>query len=563
MYAKFFGLKQEPFSIAPDPHYLFMSERHREALAHLLYGLRGGGGFVLLTGEIGAGKTTVCRCFLQQIPKHCNVAYIFNPKLSVPELLQTVCEEFHIPVPANAAAAAGSSGTPSLKPFVDAINEFLLRTHAVGQNNVLIIDEAQNLSAEVLEQLRLLTNLETSERKLLQIVLIGQPELRQILAAPELEQLAQRVIARFHLQALSEAETEQYISHRLGVAGLERALPFERGVLRRIHQISRGVPRRINLLCDRALLGAYAQGKARVDRKTLQLAAAEVFEGSNRVGGGLPVWWPWALLGAAVAGLALAGALAWNVAKKPLASKPVAAASAAASAASSASAVLASKPASSPALPAAVLPASAPSPSLIQAGLREEAQAWRELAALWQMQAVAAVADPCQALAQTAQVLCYQGSGGSLALLRLLDRPTLLSLQDEAGQPYQLLLLGLGAQTALVRSSAGGPAQTVSLLELGQQWRGDYATLWRQPPGYTGRITPGPTLDWLRAQLAKARGEPKPAATQKYLDAATRAKVAAFQRSQGLDRDGLAGPVTLMQLNRVAGVAEPRLQSLP
>jgi len=565
MYAKFFGLKQEPFSIAPDPHYLFMSERHREALAHLLYGLRGGGGFVLLTGEIGAGKTTVCRCFLQQIPKHCNVAYIFNPKLSVPELLQTVCEEFHIPVPAHAAAAAGNSGTPSLKPFVDAINEFLLRTHAVGQNNVLIIDEAQNLSAEVLEQLRLLTNLETSERKLLQIVLIGQPELRQMLAAPELEQLAQRVIARFHLQALSEAETEQYISHRLGVAGLERALPFERGVLRRIHQISRGVPRRINLLCDRALLGAYAQGKARVDRKTLQRAAAEVFEGSRRVSSGLPVWWPWALLGAAVAGLALAGALAWNVAKKPPASKPVAAAAAAAaSAASSASAVLGSnKPASSPALPAAVLPASAPTPSLIQAGLREEAQAWRELAALWQMQAVAAVANPCQALAQTAQVLCYQGSGGSLALLRLLDRPTLLSLQDEAGQPYQLLLLGLGAQTALVRSSAGGPAQTVSLLELGQQWRGDYATLWRQPPGYSGRITPGPMLDWLRAQLAKARGEPKPAAAQKYVDAATRAKVAAFQRSQGLDRDGLAGPVTLMQLNRVAGVAEPRLQSLP
>lgn len=556
MYAKFFGLKQEPFSIAPDPHYLFMSERHREALAHLLYGLRGGGGFVLLTGEIGAGKTTVCRCFLQQIPKNCNVAYIFNPKLSVPELLQTVCEEFHIPVPATSAAAASNAGTPSLKPFVDAINEFLLRTHAVGQNNVLIIDEAQNLSAEVLEQLRLLTNLETSERKLLQIVLIGQPELRQILAAPELEQLAQRVIARFHLQALSEAETEQYISHRLGVAGLERALPFERGVLRRIHQLSRGVPRRINLLCDRALLGAYAQGLTRVDRKTLQRAAAEVFEGSNRAGGGLPAWWPWGLVGGGVAALALAGALAWSVEKKAPASKPVVAAPAIAAAASAAS---------SSVLPAAAAaaPASAPAPTLIQAGLREEAQAWRELAALWQLQAVAAVADPCQALVQTEQVLCYQGSGGSLALLRLLDRPTLLSLQDEAGQPYQLLLLGLGAQTALVRSSAGGPAQTVSLLALGQQWRGDYATLWRQPPGYTGRITPGPSLDWLRAQLAKVRGEPAPAATQKYVDAATRAKVAAFQRSQGLDRDGLAGPVTLMQLNRVAGVAEPRLQSLP
>src|SRR3954468_7465726 len=198
MYAPFFGLAREPFSIAPDPRYLFMSERHREALAHLLYGLSGGGGFVLLTGEIGAGKTTVCRCFLEQIPKRCNVAYIFNPKLTVEELLKTVCDEFGI------TAEHLGPGTTTLKDHVDALNEFLLATHAVGQNNVLIIDEAQNLSADVLEQLRLLTNLETSERKLLQIILIGQPELRTMLARPELEQLAQRVIAHFHLDALSE-----------------------------------------------------------------------------------------------------------------------------------------------------------------------------------------------------------------------------------------------------------------------------------------------------------------------------------------------------------------------
>jgi general secretion pathway protein A len=179
MYAPFFGLKQDPFSIAPDPRYLFMSERHREALAHLLYGVGGGGGFVLLTGEIGTGKTTVCRCFLEQIPPQCNVAYIFNPKLTVIELLQSVCDEFGI------AAAPTGPGAPTVKDYLDPLNAFLLRTHATGQNNVLIIDEAQNLSADVLEQLRLLTNLETSERKLLQIVLIGQPELRHMLAQPE------------------------------------------------------------------------------------------------------------------------------------------------------------------------------------------------------------------------------------------------------------------------------------------------------------------------------------------------------------------------------------------
>ena len=218
MYAKFFGLRHEPFSIAPDPRYLYMSERHREALAHLLYGLNGGGGFVLLSGEIGAGKTTVCRCFLEKIPKRCNVAYIFNPKLTVEELLKTICDEFRIPVHHD------GPGVATIKDYLDPLNEFLLKTHAVGQNNVLIIDEAQNLSADVLEQLRLLTNLETSERKLLQIILIGQPELRDMLARPELEQLAQRVIARFHLEALSEEETGRYIRHRLMVAGMKKAL---------------------------------------------------------------------------------------------------------------------------------------------------------------------------------------------------------------------------------------------------------------------------------------------------------------------------------------------------
>ena len=276
MYASFFGLKHEPFSIAPDPRYLFMSERHREALAHLLYGVKGaGGGFVLLTGEIGAGKTTVCRCLLEQIPKRCTVAYIFNPKLTALELLKTVCDEFHVPYKHERA------GHPTVKDYLDPLNEYLLKTHAIGLNNVLIIDEAQNLSAGVLEQLRLLTNLETNQRKLLQIVLIGQPELRGMLARPELEQLAQRVIARYHLGALTESETAQYLRHRLGVAGLATANPFSKRAMRRIHQRSRGVPRRINLLADRALLGAYADGVARVDHDIVDKAAAEVLDAAD------------------------------------------------------------------------------------------------------------------------------------------------------------------------------------------------------------------------------------------------------------------------------------------
>jgi general secretion pathway protein A len=276
MYQKFFGLQREPFSIAPDPRYLFMSARHREALAHLLYGVRAGGGFVLLTGEIGAGKTTVCRCFLEQVPRRCNVAYIFNPKQTALELLESICDEFRIP------REHAGSGTPTVKGHVDALNAFLLRTHAIGQNNVLVIDEAQMLSVDVLEQLRLLTNLETNERKLLQIILIGQPQLRALLARPELEQLAQRVIARYHLDALSARETAQYIHHRLAKAGLSRAVPFDAQAVERIHTLARGVPRRINLLCDRALLGAYATGKANVDQRIVEKAAAEVLGHGKR-----------------------------------------------------------------------------------------------------------------------------------------------------------------------------------------------------------------------------------------------------------------------------------------
>uniref|UniRef100_UPI0012FC8864 ExeA family protein n=1 Tax=Azohydromonas aeria TaxID=2590212 RepID=UPI0012FC8864 len=314
MYVSHFGLRSEPFSIAPDPRYLFMSERHREALAHLLYGVRGGGGFVLLTGEIGAGKTTVVRAFLQQLPADCRAAYVFNPRLTAVELLQTVCEDFGL----------GVIPATTVKPLVDALNAFLLREHAAGRQCLLVIDEAQNLDPELLEQLRLLTNLETSERKLLQIVLVGQPELQRTLAG--MEQLAQRVIARYHLAALSEGETRQYVEHRLGVAGFTGAPPFDAAALRQVHALTGGVPRRINLLCDRALLGAYAQAKHRVDRTTVRRAAAEVFN--------LPSARPRAAaVAAALAGVAVVAGIAWSALREraPVAAPAVADAASAAS----------------------------------------------------------------------------------------------------------------------------------------------------------------------------------------------------------------------------------------
>ena len=277
MYQHFFGLQREPFSIAPDPRFLFMSERHREALAHLLFGLQTGGGFVLLTGEVGAGKTTVSRAFLEHMPQNCHVAYVLNPKQTTAELLATICAEFHIP----------KKRARSIKGHVDALNEYLLTTHAAGENNVLIVDEAQNLSAEVLEQLRLLTNLETQERKLLQIILIGQPELRTLLAQPHLEQLSQRVIARYHLDALSPEETAQYVAHRLAVAGLATPVPFDAAALKRIHALTLGVPRRINVLCDRVMLGAWAAGRAQVDARMVDAAWQEI---SGQSPGASSVW---------------------------------------------------------------------------------------------------------------------------------------------------------------------------------------------------------------------------------------------------------------------------------
>jgi len=561
MYAPFFGLKQEPFSIAPDPRYLFMSERHREALAHLLYGVNGGGGFVLLSGEIGAGKTTVCRCFLEQIPRRCNVGYIFNPKLTVLELLKSVCEEFGIPHPQHANA--------TVKEYLDPLNEFLLKTHAVGQNNVLIIDEAQMLSADVLEQLRLLTNLETNERKLLQIILIGQPELRDLLARPELEQLAQRVIARYHLGALTSDETEGYIRHRLAVAGMKTAMPFDAKAMQRIHQLSRGVPRRINLLCDRALLGAYALGRAVVDRAIVDKAAGEVFDTDKRmhlpsgVARGRPAWIALGVVGAAaVAGVT---ALLVNGARTPATLSAKAGAMPAASAASAlalGSAAASAPPAANPvAAASAAFLTAAELPMRFKTLIRDEREAWRELAPAWKI-ALADDGDPCAA-AQRVQLQCFRSPSSSLALIRQLDRPGILMLHDASDRPVYALLTGLTERSATLR--IGAVSQTVSLVSLATLWRGDFATFWRAPPGYAGKLVDagsGPTASWLAARLAALHGESE-TPPEALTEGGWKSRLAAFQLAQGLKPDGLAGPTTFMQLNRAIGLDEPRLVAEP
>jgi len=267
MYTSHFGLTEAPFSLTPNPRYLYMSERHREGLAHLLYGIQQPGGFVQLTGEVGTGKTTLCRCLLEHLPPEVDVALILNPRLSVVEFLAAACDELHVAYPATA--------NPSVKVLVDALHGHLLRAHAQGRRTVLIIDEAQNLDAEVLEQIRLLTNLETPAEKLLQIILIGQPELMRLLERQNLRQLAQRITARYHLRQFSRPDTCGYIGHRIRVAGRSDAI-FTPAAMRLVHRLSGGIPRLINVICDRALLGAYAHDRHRVDAAMVRRAGREV-----------------------------------------------------------------------------------------------------------------------------------------------------------------------------------------------------------------------------------------------------------------------------------------------
>jgi len=571
MYTQYFNLKQSPFSIAPDPRYLFMSERHREALAHLLYGIGSGGGFVLLTGEIGAGKTTVCRCFMEQIPENCKLGYIFNPKLTVEELLLTICDEFGIDLPPQGAGAV------SVKGYVDAINAYLLASHAQAKNNVLIIDEAQNLSAEVLEQLRLLTNLETSERKLLQIILIGQPELRTMLARPELEQLAQRVIARYHLGSLSEAETSAYIEHRLAVAGAAAIAPFPRRLMGLVHSLTKGEPRRINLLCDRALLGAYVENQPQVSRIILRRAAAEVFAGadsagSGGAGGAFASGARWPLVAAGVAGGVVLSVLLLQFAERQKTSVPPQVATVAAPTkpaagpgkasdngqepgpgAARATTGATSAPASASLSAAASATATSPAESGVAT---DKAAALRQLAGLWGLTLTAS--DPCSAAARL-NLRCLQTRGG-IDELRQLDRPAVLTLRDNPVIPGYVLLTSLDEKNATI-TAPGGQPERVSVAALAARLDGEFTTYWRAPASWRDQVAAGdrgPDVDWLAQRLAQLYELAAPRENQP-LDTALIQRLRQFQGAQQLKADGVAGPKTFIRLYQLGRVQEPRL----
>jgi general secretion pathway protein A len=270
IYQQYFALSCEPFSIVPDPGFLYPSSQHRQAVAHLKYGLDREGGFVLLTGEVGTGKTTLTRTLIKRLPAHVRVAYVLNSTFDAADVLASICQELGIKLPK-------SSKTSLTKNCVDALNADLIESHAEGKKTLVVIEEAQNLSPEVLEILRLLSNLETATHKLLHILLVGQPELLETLSQKDQRQLNQRVVARFHLLPLAKTDVANYVNHRLHHAGANRAI-FESSAMTALYKLTQGVPRLINLICHHALLAAYATGAKTVSAKLVKAAAVEIFD---------------------------------------------------------------------------------------------------------------------------------------------------------------------------------------------------------------------------------------------------------------------------------------------
>ncbi len=564
MYARHFGLLEDPFSLAPDPRFLYVGNRHREALAHLAFGLQGAGGFVVLTGEVGAGKTTVCRAFLDRLPAQCRVAWIFNPPRDEDELLQAVMQEFGL---------VGIVG--GRRDRLEAINRDLLAQHAEGRQCVLVIDEAQALPPAVMESLRLLTNLETAERKLLQIVLVGQPELRDQLDEPGRLQVAQRVVARYHLDGLDPAECTAYLQHRLAVAGRQGELPFDDAALRRLQRASGGVPRRLNLLAGRALLGAWAQGRARAGAAEVRQAEKELPLADRRArarpGTAAASRSPSRTLALGSLTLGLLGGLAvggvaalWPGHPAP-APHAVVAVPAAPNGGAAASVPPPSTSASAEApAPVAEAPPAAAPPAWPARPAARDAQ-WARLALDWGV-ALPDV-DPCVA-GETLGLSCHRSPVLTLATVRALDRPGLVTLVPPQGQAVTARLRGLSDTHAFLDFDAAADAngglaeaspppdasfQAWPLPVFAAAWRGDFSTWWRRSEALPDN----------REARAAAVAAAQLGTDPSTLDGPLRtAAVQAFQRAHGLVADGVPGTLTLMQWNRASGIDEPRLQRI-
>jgi general secretion pathway protein A len=553
MYTRFFGLNEEPFSITPNPRYLYMSERHTEALAHLIYGIKDVSGFVQLTGEVGTGKTTLIRSLLQRLPQNADVALILNPQLSATEFLVAILEELGIPQPTNPG---------SLKALTSALNGFLLENHSKGRRTILIVDEAQNFAVDVLEQIRLLTNLETARQKLLQITLIGQPELRTMLARSDLRQLAQRITGRYHLQPLSQSDTEEYVYHRLRVAGTTNKI-FPSSTCRELYRLSGGVPRIINVIADRAMLGAYTLDQHDVDTALVQRAAKEVFGEFPDLRRKQRNWF--AAAGIAAAILLLIALAAFTTLRFMSTRSPTPAIAV--------EETVIEESASVEAIPLT------PDTSLIEnnteattdteltdledllytnAAVTGMGDAFDSLFNLWGITYIRDNRTACEQ-AEQHQLFCLF-KRGSLAQVQQLNRPAILTLQDNSGNTHEVVLVGLEATTAEVRLAEA--SYKVPLSDINALWYGKYILLWRPQIGSIKTFSPGmrdPDVTWLRQSLAEIQGETIEPVGSDYFDETLEARVRDYQIARRLNADGRVDQQTQIVINTDLGVSAPTL----
>ncbi len=548
MYTSFFGLAEKPFAITPDPRYLYLSERHAEALAHLLYGINESGGFIQLTGEVGTGKTTVVRTLLSRVPHHADVAVILNPRVTPVEFLLTICEELGLEI--------ADTDRDSVKQMVDALNRRLLQAHAEGRRIIVLVDEAQNLSFDVLEQVRLLTNLETPTQKLLQIILIGQPELRELLDRNDLRQLAQRITGRYHLMPLSREETKGYVRHRLRVAGAQDEI-FTPGALSEVHRLSSGIPRVINVACDRALLGAYTQETRRITAALVRQAAGEVY--GRRF---LPTWLAWVGGGVGSVVLAAGGFAAWQfwhpgraLDRAAAVRHPVPSAAASPVAALPSGAATAIPSATLNVAPETALPPVASIRDLLadNSANTSDTAAFRRLLSLWGT-AMADDKDPC-GQAHKAGLSCLE-QRGSWAQVRALNRPAILTLTDDAGQRHRVVLSALDDKYATV--DLGEHNHRVALDDLSRDWFGDFTVIWKPKTLRTRSLTVGMQGDevrWLRRSLNALHGGASDPEQADIFDEQLAIAVQNFQREHRLNVDGIAGLQTQVVLD--TALAEP------
>ena len=526
MYHRYFGLKEVPFSIAVNPRYLFMSTRHRDALAHLIYGVGEGGGFILLTGEVGTGKTTINRSLLEQLPDNTDIALILNPALNAVELLATVCDELHI--------SYEREDQNSLKILSDKLHHFLLANYAKGRNTVLLIDEAQHLKFDVLEQVRLLTNLETNTKKLLQIILVGQPELRTLLNKPELRQLAQRITARYQLKPLNLQETRDYIRHRLQVAGLPgNQTLFPDAIIKKLHRTSRGVPRIINVLCDRMLLGCYGKNKAIVDKAMLKQATLEVM-GEEEDIQLATVSYKWTIA-AGLGALLIGSVIAWQW---PLSTSS----SVAVATPEPGQQVAAFSSQQSPPIGMA-----SPAPASNSPWFTTQQTAIEELftAHNWTLENRV---NSCENNTE-AGLRCEKFSVKSWPELQSYNRPAVLTLITKAKTLRYATLLGINNDLALL--SVDGKPTEFPLQTLGKMWTGEFLFFWQAPGVFTGPITlndRGAGVSWLSDQFAEMDKQPTGLADDVFNMALMR-RLKIFQKTHQLAADGTAGLKTLLKLN--------------